>query len=175
MKFQIILVNKHVKFLMTNLKATSSWSRLHVGLVVLCCYETPWRWHLCAETCSSWHFTWSVFCDSCSVVYCWAHFVGWYSECKEIHNMNNEILVSNCPCDPPPPPEFCGSQADNNCAISHMCNTALHTGYCASCSGSKLRAQQYRCDQKVRLMLLPSAIQRKGNELQYGKRRVEPW
>jgi hypothetical protein len=87
--------------------------------------------------------------------------------------MNNEILVSNCPCDPPPPPEFCGSQADNSCAISHMCNTALHTGYCASCSGSKLRAQQYRCDQKVRLMLLPSAIQRKGRDFQSGKRRVE--
>jgi len=31
-----------------------------------------------------------------------------------------------------------------------------------------------RCDQKLRWMLLPSAIQRKGRNLQYGKRRVEP-
>jgi len=31
----------------------------------------------------------------------------------------------------------------------------------------------YHCDQKVRWMLLPSAIQRKGNHFQYGKRRVE--
>ena len=30
------------------------------------------------------------------------------------------------------------------------------------------------CDQKVRWMLLPNAIQRKGRDLQYGKRRVEP-
>jgi len=30
-----------------------------------------------------------------------------------------------------------------------------------------------RCDQKLWWMLLPSAIQRKGRDLQYGKRRVE--
>ena len=32
-----------------------------------------------------------------------------------------------------------------------------------------------RCEQKVRWMLLPSAIQQKGRDLQYGKRRVEPY
>ena len=31
-----------------------------------------------------------------------------------------------------------------------------------------------RCDQKLWWMLLPSAIQWKGRDLQYGKRRVRP-
>jgi len=31
----------------------------------------------------------------------------------------------------------------------------------------------YHCDKKLRWMLLPSAIQRKGRDLHYGKRRVE--
>jgi len=37
-----------------------------------------------------------------------------------------------------------------------------------------LHPNTYHCDQRVRWMLLPSAIQRKGRDLQYGKRRVEP-
>ena len=109
-------------FVMINLKAISSWSRLHVGLVILCCYETPCRWHLCAETCNGWQFTWSVFCDSCSTVFYSVHFVGSYSECKETHGMNNVILAIDSLTPNPP---------------------SLHTVYCTSCWGSKLRAQQY--------------------------------
>jgi len=60
-KLYITSVNSMSYFVMINLKTTSSCSRLHVGLVILCCCETPWRWHLGAETCSSWHFTWSSF------------------------------------------------------------------------------------------------------------------
>jgi len=67
-KLHITSVNSMSYFVMINLKATSSCCRLHVGLVILCCYETPWRWHLGAETCSSWQFTWSVFCDYCFIV-----------------------------------------------------------------------------------------------------------
>ena len=88
-------------FLMINFKATSNCSRLHVWLVILCWYETAWRWHLCAKTCSSWHFTWSVFCDSCFIVFYWVHFVCRYIECNEIHSMNSVILVSNSPVTPP--------------------------------------------------------------------------
>jgi hypothetical protein len=31
--------------------------------------RTPWRWHLGAETCSSWYPIWSVFCDVCFIVF----------------------------------------------------------------------------------------------------------
>ena len=61
--------------------------------------------------------------------------------------MNNIILARNSLCDSPLT-GVGGSQADKHSAISHKCKTALRTGYCASCSGSKLRAQQYTasCD-----------------------------
>ena len=39
------------------------------------CWETPWLWHLGAETCRSWHPIWSVFCDpfycSLTTAFCW--------------------------------------------------------------------------------------------------------
>jgi len=124
-KHYISSVNSMIYFVMVNWKTTSSCSRLHVGPVILCCYETPWRWRLSAETCSSWHFTWSVFCDSCFVVFYSVHFVGWYIEYKEIHDINNVILASNSPRGTP---GVGGSQTDNHCAVSHMCNIALHSG-----------------------------------------------
>ena len=124
MKFHITLFNKHVIFLMIQLKATSSCSRLHVGLVILCCYETPWRWQLCAETCSSWHCAWSVFCDSCFIVFYWVHFVGWYIECKEIHDMNNVISVNNSPCDTPHGWWLSGRQP--LCCITHVQHCIAH-------------------------------------------------
>jgi hypothetical protein len=40
--------------------------------------------------------------------------------------MNNVILGSNNPCDHPP--GVGGSYTDNHCALSHMSNTALHSG-----------------------------------------------
>jgi hypothetical protein len=43
--------------------------------------------------------------------------------------MNNVILGRNSHCEPPPPLSGVGgSQTDNHCAVSHMCNTALHSG-----------------------------------------------
>jgi hypothetical protein len=130
-KLYIHSVNCMSYFVMIHLKTTSSCSRLHVGLVILCCYETSWRWQLGAETCSSYHFTWGVFRDSCFILFFLVYFVGWYIECKEIHGMNKVILVSNNPCDPlplNPQPGFVGCQADNLCSISHMYNPALHRG-----------------------------------------------
>jgi len=114
-------------FVMINSMTTSSCSSLHVGLVILYCYETPWRWHLGAETCSSWHFTWSVFCDSCYIVFYSVYFVRWCIEYKEIHEMNNVILGSSNPCELPPPSGVGGSQTGNDCAVLHMCKTALHS------------------------------------------------
>jgi hypothetical protein len=40
-----------------------------VGPTVTRCYLTPCRWHLGAETCSSWHVVRSVFNDGCFVVF----------------------------------------------------------------------------------------------------------
>jgi hypothetical protein len=68
-----------------------------------------------------------VFCDSCVSVF---YSVGWYRECKKIHDMNNVTIVRNSHCNHPHPPPtgVDGSQTDNHCAVSHMCNIALHSG-----------------------------------------------
>jgi len=75
-KLYITSVNSMTYFVMINWKTTSSCSSLHVGFVILCFYETPWKWQLGVETCSNWHFTWSVFCDSCYIAFYSVYFVG---------------------------------------------------------------------------------------------------
>jgi len=39
-----------------------------VGLTKLCCWETPWWWHLGAKTCRSWHLLWCVCFAICFII-----------------------------------------------------------------------------------------------------------
>ena len=64
---------------------------LHLALTILWYYETHWGWYLGVETCSSWHWTWSVFCDSLVDILNVRKYTAWIT-----------ILFSNNTCELPP-------------------------------------------------------------------------
>ena len=59
--------------------------------MILCYYETHWGWYLGFETCSSWHWTRSVFCDSLVDILNVRKYTAWIT-----------ILFSNNTCELPP-------------------------------------------------------------------------
>jgi len=162
-KLYITSVNSMSYFVMINLKATNSCSMLHVGLAILCCYETPWRWHLCAETCSSWQFRWGVFCDKCFIVFYTVKFLVDILNVRKYTAWKMEYDRAIAPVTPPGGWWLKGWQP--LCCITHV-QHSIAQWYCASCSGSKLHAQQYtaNCNWYLCARHTPTVYERLSND-----------